>query len=120
MDKDFWALKQKGKYTGIFDCLKNNGNTAYSFISEVMPLIKKFPNLDLLYYSDGAPSQYKNYKTFSNLCYHLQDYGIQAEWYFFATSHGKSPCDGIGCTVKRLVARASLQNTSYFFSQTHV
>ena len=28
---------------------------------------------------------------------------------FFATSQGKSPCDGIGGTVKRLVARASLQ-----------
>ena len=27
----------------------------------------------------------------------------------FATSHGKSPCDGIGGTVKRLTARASLQ-----------
>ena len=26
-------------------------------------------------------------------------------------SHGKSPCDGIGGTVKRLVARASLQAT---------
>jgi len=31
---------------------------------------------------------------------------------FFATSHGKSPCDGIGGTVKRLVARASLQATT--------
>ena len=29
---------------------------------------------------------------------------------FFATSHGKSPCDGIGGTVKRLTARASLQH----------
>jgi len=27
----------------------------------------------------------------------------------FATSHGKSPCDGIGGTVKRLTAKASLQ-----------
>ena len=27
----------------------------------------------------------------------------------FATSHGKQPCDGIGGTVKRLVAKASLQ-----------
>ena len=34
---------------------------------------------------------------------------IDAEWHFFATSHGKSPCDGIGGTVKTLVARASLQ-----------
>ena len=28
---------------------------------------------------------------------------------FFATSHGKQPCDGIGGTVKRLAAKASLQ-----------
>ena len=28
---------------------------------------------------------------------------------FFATSHGKQPCDGIGCTVKQLVSNASLQ-----------
>ena len=44
-----------------------------------------------------------------NLCHHYTDYGIRAEWNFFATSHGKSPCDGIGGTVKRLAARASLQ-----------
>ncbi|KAG1714604.1 Endochitinase [Nymphon striatum] len=29
----------------------------------------------------------------------------------FATSHGKSPCDGIGGTVKRLTAQASLKRT---------
>ena len=28
---------------------------------------------------------------------------------FFATSYGKGPCDGLGGTVKRLAARASLQ-----------
>ena len=39
----------------------------------------------------------------------LHDFGITARWAFFATSHGKSPCDGIGGTVKRLVARASKQ-----------
>ena len=31
---------------------------------------------------------------------------------FFATSHGKNACDGIGGTVKRLVTKASLQRTS--------
>ena len=30
---------------------------------------------------------------------------------FFATSHGKLPFDGIGGTVKRLVTRASLQQS---------
>ena len=32
-----------------------------------------------------------------------------AEWHFFATSHGKGACDGVGGTVKRLAACASLQ-----------
>ena len=36
---------------------------------------------------------------------------MKATWSFFATSHGKSPCDGIGGTVKRKVMRASLQRT---------
>ena len=36
-------------------------------------------------------------------------YGRKCTWSFFATSHCKSPCDGLGCTIKRLAARASLQ-----------
>ena len=40
------------------------------------------------------------------------NYAITAEWSFFATSLDKSICDGIGGTVKRLVARASLQAPS--------
>jgi len=35
---------------------------------------------------------------------------VDAEWNFFATSHGKSACDGIGGTVKRLLTKASLQH----------
>ncbi|KAL5484132.1 hypothetical protein EMCRGX_G020580 [Ephydatia muelleri] len=55
-------------------------------------------------------SQYKNCKKFTNLCYHAADFGVQAEWYFFATSHGKSAGDGAGGTLKRLATRASLQH----------
>ena len=44
-----------------------------------------------------------------NLCCHEKDFRIHANWTFFATSHGKSPCDGIEVTVNRLTARASLQ-----------
>jgi len=61
------------------------------------------------YYSDGCAAQYKNYKNLMNLCAHKTDFGLSASWVFFATSHGKSPCDGIGGTVKRLVRRESLQ-----------
>ena len=31
------------------------------------------------------------------------------QWHFFATSHGKGPCDGLGGTIKRLATKASLQ-----------
>jgi hypothetical protein len=47
---------------------------------------------------------------FINILHHQSDFGIACTWHFFATSHGKSPCDGIGGTVKRLTARASLQH----------
>ena len=49
-----------------------------------------------------------------NLCYHKIDHGIQAQWHFFATSHEKSPCDGIKGTTKRLVARETLQATENY------
>ena len=57
---------------------------------------------------DGCAGQYKNCYNFSNLC-HVEDYGVPAEWHFFATSHGKSPADGMAGTVKRTATKASLQ-----------
>ena len=34
---------------------------------------------------------------------------MDAEWIFFAISHGKSPCDGVGVFVKCYVAKHNLQ-----------
>lgn len=65
----------------------------------------------MYYFSDGAAGQYKNKKNFVNVLNHENDFGVPAEWHFFATSHGKGPCDGIGGTIKRLAALASLQRT---------
>ena len=64
----------------------------------------------IYYFSDGCAAQYKNCKNFTNLCYHVDDFGVQVEWHFFATSHGKSVGDCAGGTLKRLVSRASLQH----------
>ena len=52
---------------------------------------------------------YKNYKDFINLCCHKNHFGINAEWVFFTTSHGKLPCDGIGGAVKCHTAKKSLE-----------
>eukprot|EP00731_Ephydatia_muelleri_P000156 Em0001g156a len=36
----------------------------------------------IFYYSDGCAAQYKGCKNFTNLCYHVEDFGIQAKWHF--------------------------------------
>jgi hypothetical protein len=63
------------------------------------------------YFSDGCAGQYKNYTNFINICLHEKHFDVKCIWSFFATSHGKSPCDGLGRTLKCLTARASLQRT---------
>ena len=44
---------------------------------------------------------------------------MKASWHFFATSHGKSPCDGLGGTSKRLLRLASLQNPTKPINTPH-
>ena len=71
-----------------------------NFIQETLPQIKHIE-----YWSDGCAGQYKNFKNLMNLCNHVNDFMFHAIWSFFATSHGKSPCDGIGGTVMRKIAQ---------------
>ena len=97
-------------YVVISECLHHNTVAVFVFQKSLIEFLsKKFSPQKILYLSDGAAAQYKNRKNFLNLCHHKVDFGIDAEWHFFATSHGKGPCDGLGGTVKRLAARASLQ-----------
>ena len=96
----------------ISGCLKHDQTTVYSFFVKNIQIKQKINDIHVIhYYSDGAPSQQKNYESFVNLCYHKIDHGIDAEWHFFATIHGKSVCDGIGETVKCLASNVSLRAT---------
>ena len=84
----------------------------YEVINQTVQFIKAEVSRDIIkihYFSDGCAAQYKNCKHFCNLCLHSNDFSVSCTWSFFATSHGKSPCDGLGGTIKRLAARASLQ-----------
>jgi hypothetical protein len=99
-------------YVVISDCLHHDTVAVYLFQKHLMAHLKghKVTQLQrVLYFSDGAAAQYKNRKNFVNLCYHEVDFGVPAQWHFSATSHGKGACDGVGGTVKRLAAKASLQ-----------
>ena len=55
---------------------------------------RHFPKVTKVeYFSDGCAAQYKNRYNFANLC--MQEFGLNAEWNFFATVYEKLPCDGI-------------------------
>ena len=86
----------------ISDDLKHDVNFEYKVMKDTIKYI--FDNI-----TEALSGQYKNCKFFLNLCLHNSDFGVKCEWNFFATSHAKSPCDGIGGSVKRLVTRACLQ-----------
>jgi hypothetical protein len=65
-----------------------------------------FKNLTKIYsFSDGAALQYKNRKYIINLCYHKDDFDMDAKLHFFAMPHGIGACDGIGGTTERLARK---------------
>ena len=96
----------------VSDTKDHTTTTVYAFSNAVIPFLQtQFPGIKKIhYFTHGCAGQYKNKNNFANLCYHKQDFGLEGEWNFFATSHGKSACDGIGGTVKRLLTKASLQH----------
>ena len=75
-------------------------------MKQLCPSIKK-----IYYFSDGAALLYNNLKNVCNFLHHRDDFGLYAEWHFFATSDGKNACDGVDGTVKREASKANLQAT---------
>lgn len=82
----------------ISDDLNHDVGFVYNIQSKIVESIKYHcPSVNTIkYFTDGCSAQYENCKRFLNLCHHEVDFGITVTWSFFATSHGKSPCDGIG------------------------
>ena len=100
-------------YVAISDCLHHDTVAVYLFQKSLIAFLKRvLPSSPkkIVYFSDGTASQYKNRKNFINLCNHEADFGIQAEWHFSATSHGKGASDGVGGTVKCLAARPAFRD----------
>ena len=61
-----------------------------NYIQDTLPQIKH-----TAFWSNDCAGQYKNFKNLMNLCNYVIDFRFDAIWSFFATSHGRSPCDGI-------------------------
>ena len=72
--------------------------TVFAFLKVVLKYLKtEFPAVKTIhYFTDGCAGQYKNKKHFINLCHHEDDFGLSAEWNFFATSLWKAPVMALG------------------------
>ena len=103
-------------YCVLSDYLHHNTNAVHVFVYHMLQSLKiLLPQVSHVHYlSDGAPSQYKNFKNLINLVHYQDNHWLSAVWHFFATSHVKSSCD-IGGTVKHLVTQSSPQNTVITF-----
>ena len=67
----------------ISDCLIHDTTTVHAFVTTVILYIRvELPFLKrLLDFSDGATSEYKNFKNLNNLCHHhIDHHGLDAEW----------------------------------------
>ena len=113
---EIWHLN----FVVISNCTNHNTVAVHLFPRKLILFLKRalssFP-VKITYFSDGAASQYKNWKNFVNLCSHKADFGASAEWHFSATSHGKGACDGLGGTVKHLATKASVQKLKPYNEQ---
>lgn len=109
--KDEHNTLQTISFVVIAESLEHNHISVYLFQTKLIQFLRnKFAFIDKIYFfSDGAAGQYKNKMNFYNLCQIKAKFGFDAEWHFFATYHGKSPCDAIGGTVKRMATRESLR-----------
>lgn len=95
----------------IAENLKHNVEAVYQFQTKLVEYVKRqYGNKKIIFFTDGAASQYKNKKNFLNLCLFERDFGLKAIWNFFATSHGKSPCDALGGAFKRNVRNHNMKH----------
>ena len=71
------------------DCLTHNTMAVHTFQRKLLAHLNSlFTISSVIYFSDGAASQCKNRKNLINLAFHEEDFGMAAEWHFFA-SHKK-------------------------------
>ncbi len=79
-------------YVAISDHLKHDTISFYALQCDFIKLLKiDQPNVKkIVYVSDGCAAQYKCHKSIANLLNHKKDFGLDADWEYFPTAHGKS------------------------------
>jgi hypothetical protein len=94
----------------VSDSMQHNKYSVFTFNSKLFGcILSNYTGIEKMeLYSDGAPSQYKNSFSLSTLPLLEKNHACKFAWNFAASSHGKSPADGVGGSIKSMVERRML------------
>ena len=84
-------------YVIISDCMHHDTVAVYLFQKNLITFLKQVLHTapkKIIYFSDGAASQYKNRKKFVNLCNHDTDFGwvMRLGWWGLVSMLGMGSC----------------------------
>lgn len=120
------APRNLQSYVAVSDVISHNATAVYAILKKIIPIIKEdYPVTKKIHYlTDSPPSQYRNKTIFQVLVDHETDFGMQAQWNYLESGHGKGPCDGLGASVKRAAdmaikqGKATIQDGKDFYNWT--
>jgi hypothetical protein len=104
-----WRAEKTESCIIVSDNLKHDKSTVVAYLIILLRILLRdsFHNSHLVVFSDGPCSQFKNKFILATLPHLRQHFHLDSlEWSFFAASHGKGPCDGVGGHAKRMVREA--------------
>jgi hypothetical protein len=92
------CLLVKHSVVVISDDIKHDAFAVKAYEKHVMEILNgQIVNIEqVIKFSDGAACQYKGKNTFA----YLSKETLKVTHNYFETSHGKSPCDGLGAVIK--------------------
>ena len=95
---------KKKSFLIVTDSQDKGKNSVFTFIMQFVDEIKFQPGEELIVYPDGPSSEYKNKFITGKLLFLLSDkLKGNAQWKYFATSHGKGVADGTAVAAKARV-----------------
>lgn len=120
------APRNLQSYVAVSDVISHNATAVYAILKKIIPIIKEdYPVTKKIHYlTDSPTSRYRNKTIFQVLVDHETDFGMQAQWNYLESGHGKGPCDGLGASVKRAAdmaikqGKATIQDGKDFYNWT--
>lgn len=90
----------------VSDSTEKDKNTIFAFVHYLLERCLHQDMTGITFFTDGPSGEFKNKFMAKLMVILASKYGMDIEWQYFATSHGKGVVDGIGGRAKSLVRHA--------------